>query len=193
MKKLNFFPLFFLKSSIICVNDQADFWSSLILPLKLQSELHIVTDPSKMDSLLTKHNTLENYFLKNIIQSDPENWFDEKLNLSKIQDIHLIPDRFAQPSVVVIDYDMPKINGIDVCRMLPDISVKKIMLTGKAGNKTGVGAFNEGLIDQFIVKASSHDMINELRQAVNPPFLVQRISRNHSISLYCCGVKCPSD
>lgn len=81
------------------------------------------------------------------------------------------PARFSTVSVVIVDYVMPSMSGIDLCRRIKDLPVKKILLTGRAGDHTAVEAFNEGLIDHFLVK---HDadigkklpvLINQLQHA----------------------------
>ncbi len=61
-------------------------------------------------------------------------------------------ERFLMPSVVVIDYSMPEMSGLEYCVSLTNPYVKKILLTGRANTDLAVQAFNEGLIDQFINK-----------------------------------------
>ena len=41
-------------------------------------------------------------------------------------------------STVIVDYDMPSQNGIDFCRQLSDLPIKKVMLTGRADYKLAV-------------------------------------------------------
>ncbi|CAB3787600.1 response regulator [Paraburkholderia fynbosensis] len=60
--------------------------------------------------------------------------------------------RFLATSVVVIDYDMPGMNGLEFCRRMTDPAVRKIMLTGKADEHIAVQSFNEGIIHRFISK-----------------------------------------
>jgi CheY-like chemotaxis protein len=72
--------------------------------------------------------------------------------VTAIQDLINDPARFAEVSVAIIDYDMPGLNGIEVCRRIADLPVKKLMLTGKADEKLATAAFNEGLIDRFMIK-----------------------------------------
>lgn len=73
---------------------------------------------------------------------------------SKIRDLMFNDRRFDMPSVVVVDFDMPDINGVEFCRRIKDLPCKKVILTGKADEKVAVQAFNEGLIDRFICKHS---------------------------------------
>lgn len=61
--------------------------------------------------------------------------------------------RFNEISVAVIDYAMPGINGLDLCRRIETLPVRKILLTGRADERTAIDAFNHGIIDRFIEKS----------------------------------------
>lgn len=62
-------------------------------------------------------------------------------------------DRFHDISVVIVDYDMPEMTGLEFCRRLKNPRIKKILLTGVADEKIAVEAFNAGIIDHFIMKS----------------------------------------
>lgn len=63
--------------------------------------------------------------------------------------------RFAEPSVVVIDYSMPQMNGLDLCSRITNPYVKKVLLTGVADEKIAIKALNTELIDFYISKSES--------------------------------------
>ena len=73
--------------------------------------------------------------------------------------------RFEQVSVVVVDYDMPEIDGLELCRNIKNSAVKKILLTGKANEQVAVKAFNEKVIDRFIRKQDD-DAIDCLNKCI---------------------------
>lgn len=75
------------------------------------------------------------------------------LNLAAIHAEIYNPHRFAEISVVVVDYAMPGMDGIEFCRRIADTNIKKILLTGKADEKVAIEAFNEGLIHRYIQKS----------------------------------------
>jgi CheY-like chemotaxis protein len=58
-------------------------------------------------------------------------------------------------TILIVDYKMPELNGLDLCRALKDLAIKKILLTGEGGNSEAVDAFNEKLIHHFIRKDSA--------------------------------------
>jgi len=75
------------------------------------------------------------------------------------------PNRFTKTIVVVVDYTMPEMNGLELCKILKDFPFKFILITGDATTEKAVEAFNEGLIHQFIQKSSS-DFINKLQTII---------------------------
>jgi CheY-like chemotaxis protein len=60
--------------------------------------------------------------------------------------------RFRVPSVVVVDYAMPGMTGVDFLRRLGKLPMRRLMLTGRADERTAIDAFNDGLIDSFFMK-----------------------------------------
>jgi CheY-like chemotaxis protein len=62
------------------------------------------------------------------------------------------PARFDMTSVAIVDFDMPSMNGLQFCRALANLPIRKLLLTGCAGVDTGVQALNDGIIDGYIVK-----------------------------------------
>lgn len=88
------------------------------------------------------------------------------IDVFSIHKMMYIPDRFAEISVAVIDYAMPAMNGLEFCAATSDLPMKKIILTGQAGHSTAVRAFNEKLIDRFIMKGE-YGFLKTLREAIH--------------------------
>ncbi|MGQ9426640.1 response regulator [Gilvimarinus sp. F26214L] len=65
------------------------------------------------------------------------------------------PHRFAEPSVLVVDYSMPAMNGLDLFSQITNPNVKKVLLTGVADEKVAIDALNTDLIDFYISKRES--------------------------------------
>jgi CheY-like chemotaxis protein len=63
-------------------------------------------------------------------------------------------ERSNEISVIIVDYNMPEISGIELCRRLQSFPFKKILLTGEADDQLAIDAFNERVIDCFIRKDS---------------------------------------
>lgn len=78
--------------------------------------------------------------------------------------------RFHRNSVVVVDYSMPSLNGLQLCERLTDPYLRRAMLTGVADEKQAVEAFNIGLLHQFLPKhagqsvAEIFDFVDRMQQ-----------------------------
>ncbi|MBA2657828.1 MAG: response regulator [Tatlockia sp.] len=109
------------------------------------------------------------------------------INFDACHPINLIYDkaRFDNIAGIVIDYEMPEINGIEFCQKIKQKKIFKIMLTAEADKDTAISAFNQGLIDRFLLKTS-----NELYDEIN--LAVQDLTHNHfkelSFNSYCNSV-----
>jgi CheY-like chemotaxis protein len=88
-----------------------------------------------------------------------------RLDLTPIAETLYSEQRFNEVSVAVIDYDMPHMNGLEVCEALNNLPLKKVLLTGKADETIAIEAFNAGLIDHFIAKSHA-DMTGLLKDTI---------------------------
>ncbi len=77
-------------------------------------------------------------------------------DVDQIHRISFQPQRFLTPSVLVVDYSMPQMNGVELCEALRHLPCKKILFTGVADEKVAVDAFNRGLIDRYIKKSDDN-------------------------------------
>ena len=87
------------------------------------------------------------------------------LDLSQIELEISNTERFQEVSVVVVDFDMPAIDGLEFCKRITNPRIRKILFTGVADEKIAVQAFNAGIIDRFIIK-SQPDAVSAVRKAV---------------------------
>ena len=63
--------------------------------------------------------------------------------------------RFDEIAAVVVDYEMPEIDGIRFLSSITETNCTKILLTGAAGDREAVEAFNAGLIDLYLKKGDA--------------------------------------
>lgn len=75
------------------------------------------------------------------------------------------PERFDHPQVVVIDYYMPSMNGLEALAECEGWNGRKILLTGADKESLIAGAFNEHRIDHFIPKQNSK-LINLIKTGI---------------------------
>jgi CheY-like chemotaxis protein len=150
-------------TSVVLVDDNTDFLHNLSLHLDPMLAFHLFEHPSaalrkidgekKLQSLLRAHQGPE--------ESLPGRQLVD-LDIGGLWRRVTLPTRFDLTSVAVVDYDMPEMNGLEFCRRLGGSDVRKILLTGKADEAIAISAFNNGLIDRYIVKqrADALEMLN---------------------------------
>jgi len=74
--------------------------------------------------------------------------------------------RFHLTGVLIVDYNMPGMTGIDLVRELDDCPARRVLLTGVADAEVAVRAFNQGLIQKFIPK-STPNLNREITSCAN--------------------------
>lgn len=60
--------------------------------------------------------------------------------------------RFHLTAVLIVDYAMPGLTGVELVGRLEALPARRILLTGEADEKVAVHAFNSGLIQKFLPK-----------------------------------------
>lgn len=55
-------------------------------------------------------------------------------------------------SVILVDYHMVEMNGIEFLKRIQHLPIKKAIITGESDYKIGVDAFNQGLVDAYLRK-----------------------------------------
>lgn len=86
-------------------------------------------------------------------------------NVLSISQLLQYEKRHQEISVLIVDLNMPGINGVEVLKRLKHLPMKKILLTGESDHQLAVSAFNDNIVDRFILK-SSPTLMNELKQYI---------------------------
>lgn len=128
-------------------------------------------DDSAQALLFLTHHYSADPFIKRCITSTSEVPLDHVVQDIDIRKIHTqvyFPIRFDEVSVLVIDYAMPNLNGLELSRQIKQIHplINIILLTGEAQHDLATEAFNEGVINKFILK-STMGLVETLRQAIH--------------------------
>lgn len=139
-------------TKIVLVDDNKSFLDSMEIQLSDRFSCYFFQDPQKALYHLNNHYQVEPFFTRFI--SDEKEASQDFLNfdLRKIKQEIYNPNRFDEVMVLVIDYSMPSMNGLEFFRQLRHKSMMRILLTGEASNELALEAFNEDLIDKFIPK-----------------------------------------
>ncbi|MFL0808943.1 MAG: hypothetical protein K6L76_00875 [Agarilytica sp.] len=157
--------LFCHPTTTIYIDDNKDFLNALTMKstpgsfklfndpheglVYIESQFKLSENFSKGEPLSPDINTPHKLVL-------PQNKICQKLNTL---------NRFAEPSVVVLDFSMPELNGLDLSSQLSNPHCKKVMLTGVANDRQAIQALNADLID-FYVGKNEDGLINRLNTIV---------------------------
>jgi CheY-like chemotaxis protein len=109
------------------------------------------------------------------------------LHVEQVCGIRCHAQRFLTPSVLVVDYAMPGMDGIQFCEAVRDLPCRKILLTGVADERVAIEAFNRGLIDRYVRKSDAHALDRleaDLTQLQESYFLVQSEALRMLLSLH---------
>jgi CheY-like chemotaxis protein len=109
------------------------------------------------------------------------------LHVEEVCGIRTQPQRFMTPSVLVVDYSMPGMSGIEFCEAVRDLPCRKILLTGVADERVAIEAFNRGLIDRYVRKSDAQALDRleaELTQLQEGYFLSQSEALRMLLSLH---------
>jgi len=149
----NIIPVYYYPTKKIILDDDQAFLQSIAL--KLQNK-----------SYLTLHSTTQafSYFTKNI----PEKLLSFQL-LYEHQSIQykkiLLNTPAHEISVLIVDYYMPEMNGIEFLKNTKHLPCKKLLITSEKDFSIAVDAFNQGIIDGYIRK-SDQDFIVSLQKMI---------------------------
>jgi CheY-like chemotaxis protein len=153
-----YLPVYAHPTTTVLVDDSDSFLRSLSFqldPMMANKTFHDTSDAlhwlrnSAPESGVPLH---VNFDMQNL----PADQCNVALDLERIYRIAEQKQRFATPSVLVVDYSMPQMNGLEFCAAVAHLPCKKILFTGAADEKIAVSAFNRGLIDRYIKKSDDH-------------------------------------
>ncbi|HAT1722151.1 TPA: response regulator [Legionella pneumophila] len=168
---------FYHPIKVIFLDDNRAFLDALDLEFGEKFNILTLTNSDKAFQLIDNdsQDVSQSIFkLMNDVNLDTTN--DRVIGFDVSKMLNLIYDkaRFEHAPLLVVDYQMPAINGIEFCKRLKERKVFKIMLTAEADKDTAIKAFNNGLIDKFILK-TSENLYPEITLAVHD--LTQRYFR----------------
>lgn len=176
---------FYYPTTVTFVDDQQGFLNAIKYRLPPKLPVGFYTNPLQaLESIqkcyLSQSQQLSKFFhlYDEFFKLDLDS-MDDPLIGSRVDDICNISSdksRFLEQSVVIVDYMMPDIDGINFCRQLKNIPIKKILLTANTDHAMATDAFNEGVIDYFILKDSSDLSLHLIR-------IIEKMQKQYFCSL----------
>ncbi len=195
----------YFPTTVMFVDDQKEYLDHISIDLDDNLAYKFYTDPLKATTFLKEHCQPIPYmkqWSRNLNRNDEielggsleekehtHNYID--IDVAAIHQQIYSADRFKDVSLVVVDFAMPDMSGLQFCEQLKNLPIKKLMLTGQAGHELGVQALNDGIIDKFIVKGASDfdHQLNSIVEELQCQYfydLSDTIIQNLAVSPYCC-------
>lgn len=184
---------FYHPTSILVLDDDPLFLESLDFQFNEEVSCQTFTRPdAALEHLRTQaiqHPNFSHYFRDVSDTGNAELRMGDLLLRLQLGELRSIIDdraREQRVSVAIVDFDMPKMTGVEFSRAIRDLPVKIILLTGKAGLETAIGAFNEGVIDCFLQKQDSsvtYALRREIRRLQEQYFAEIGAPIHHALSL----------
>lgn len=176
-------PLFYFPSSVVWVDDSSIFLESIKLSNNEFDFKRIKTFEKPLECLnffqtysINMPNSKFLSICEKYEESDLIDHLPVDLNFKEICN-ELQCDRIDDEiTVLIVDYDMPEMKGTDLCRQLKDVPCKKILLTGAISEKAAIAAFNDGIIDCFILKTGDGfiEEINAYVRLLTEKYMVEK-------------------
>jgi CheY-like chemotaxis protein len=159
---MNTLPIFYSKPNIICIDDDITVTNVLYDLLNKFYTVVKFNDPNDLLNYVINYKSFfdNNKFLRSFTESE----YADRPNASLVEfDISKLVysmdhiDLQKEIGVILIDYLMPDLDGISLCKKLKNYPFKKILFTGSEEYKIGITAIRDGLIDGYIDKTETAD------------------------------------
>lgn len=153
-------PILYHPTNTVLLDDDPKYLNDVSLILDATIPYVLDSEPKKILNYLKSHTydpkTLAGRILKSAFTDD--DMLDSNsffINFSWMLDELQSPDRFKKAAVGLIDRRMKKIDGLQLCRDIRDNKtlIDLVLFTGQTKLEEAVAAFNDQIIDGYLVKS----------------------------------------
>lgn len=160
-------PLYFYPTQIVFVDDNRDFLDTLSVEFSKQFNVKSFSDTGAALNYINEYQREADLIAndeKPKPQGDSDAWVKRVLTHQNVK--RFDESRIKEVSVLIVDYSMPSMNGIEFCEKIKSTSIKKILLTGYATPTDAVRAFNNNTIHYYL-KKNDENMLKDLEVAIH--------------------------
>lgn len=162
-------PSFYFPTQVMLIDDDPGYCQYMVHNLSLEHVTNFIPSARARDALDVLNGCrAANDLVERLVSEGEESEWEHRAIDVNINDQYkevYNASRFNRFSVVVVDYEMPSMNGFEFCRQIDSPYIQKIVLTGEADESLAIQAFNEGLIDHFIRK-QANSLLEDLELAI---------------------------
>lgn len=148
-------PCCIFHTKLLILDDNKDFIEGVQFALSSKNKSIGITNINAARDIIFENKNWVNKLLGNGVSrafDTDSTKFAVEMDISSLHKVIYDPNRFNHIAILIIDYDMPDMNGLNFIRSLGNHRLKIIMLTGKAGQDTVIKAFNDNEIHRYVSK-----------------------------------------
>ncbi|STX29882.1 Response regulator containing a CheY-like receiver domain and an HD-GYP domain [Legionella beliardensis] len=165
-------PACYFPSTVLFIDDSRNFLLNFVLQLDEWLAYRVFDSPfNALDHIHKKHCELATFSQRCLDKFTDLKKYTTRQQVNTLLHSEIYnPHRFSEISVIVVDYAMSEIDGLEFCHKISHTPIKKILLTSKSDEQAARAAFNAGLIDCYIPKKDPNvadlitHSINELQR-----------------------------
>lgn len=164
-------PAYFYRTTLLTLDDDTLFSSTIAALLAQDFAVKTFNSPEKLLDYIASYQRpqLNKQLIRDCSEHDHYDTAQHSLVDIDITALHTHAGSTAKQdeiSIIISDYDMPNMCGVDVFKQLTHIPAKKILLTGAADQQIAIDAFNANVIDRYIRKDNTH-IAQEIKKHVH--------------------------
>ena len=154
-------PLIYYPTKWLIVDDDKLILDSVQEAFSEENQILAFQSPTECMKFLNIYSQpiIHNSFLKCMVND--ESYITSKhasvdFDITSLLEVYSRPERFNEISVMMIDYNMPEMTGVEFVKTCSHLPIQKLLFTGEAKNEDVIEAFNINLIDRFVRKGNKN-------------------------------------
>ena len=157
-------PIMYYPTTTIFLDDNNDFLESLKVLEFSDKNIFTTNTNIAMDHINKEKSKM--LIIPKITNAETQDEYIQH-HLQNVKKRIFMPNKESEISVLVIDYDMPQIDGISFCKNLNKVNpnIYKILLTGADKDDVISEALESGCIDFFLPKSNTNTL-NKLKETI---------------------------